>query len=108
MATVVRVSCADCGDLTLRPKDLRLFTTPCAYECRYAFTCPCCSAWISKSAAPYMVQALRQAGVPEQRARVPREVFEPHRGPAISMDEVLDFALELGRVDDVVRFAGRP
>jgi hypothetical protein len=104
----VRVSCVDCGVQRLRPSQVQLFTTPQVYESRYAFTCQMCGSWINRPCPPRLVSDLRQAQVPEQRERVPREVFEPHRGPSIAVDEVLDFVLELAAVDDVARFACRP
>ncbi len=107
MAVRVRVACVDCGEQMLRVEDLQLFTTPSLFEARFAFTCPTCQSWINRPAWPALVADLRRLRVRETRVAIPREVFEPHRGPALTADEVLDFALELAHMDDVARFACR-
>lgn len=106
MAVVVRVSCVDCGDQQVGIGDVQLFTTANVAESRFGFTCPQCLSWINRPAGPNVVAMLREVCVRERR-RVPREVFEQHRGPALTVDDALDFALELRHVDELARYACR-
>lgn len=68
----------------------------------YEFTCGQCRDDIRKPAGPEVVSLLRSGGVKAERWVVPAEAMESHEGPAISYDDVLDFALWLERASSPV------
>ncbi|MGZ4663741.1 MAG: hypothetical protein ACXV5Q_01475 [Frankiaceae bacterium] len=63
----------------------------------YVFRCPLCFTLVQRVAEPATVALLTDAGVKVVRWSMPEQ--EQHTGPAISLDDVIDFALGLGRAD---------
>jgi hypothetical protein len=101
MATI-KASCPCCGDVELTATQVRLVVCSVADWSFYAFTCDQCRDEVRKPAGAEVVSLLRSGGVPVERWVVPAEALEPHEGPVIAYDDVLDFALWLGRADDPV------
>ena len=97
--TTIKASCPVCGDVELRPTQLRLVLCTKPEWSFYAFTCATCSDEVRKPADEEIVALLISGGVIAERWTIAAEVMEPHHGAPITYDDVLDFALELGRVD---------
>jgi predicted RNA-binding Zn-ribbon protein involved in translation (DUF1610 family) len=106
--TTIKASCPSCGEVELTPPDVRLMvcrTAPLSY---YAFDCPHCGDEVRKPADDHVVSLLVSGGVPAQPWSVPAEALEPHAGPALTYDDLLDFGLLLGRTDQLAAIAHTP
>lgn len=91
MATVIKASCQDCGDVELRVRDLRVRVCATADTGSYVFRCPACQMSVVKPAEPRIVDMLVASGVALEKWELPAELFEPHPGPAITHDDLIDF-----------------
>lgn len=100
--TTIKASCPCCGDVELTPTQVRLVVCTVADWSFYAFTCGTCSDEVRKPAGADVVSLLRTGGVCVERWLVPAEALEPHDGPLISYDDVLDFALQLQGSTDLM------
>ena len=97
--TTIKATCPVCGDVDLTPNDVRLTVADAAGWATYTFTCTECHDRIEKPADDEVVALLSSAGV--EIDRVPAEALEGHSGPALTYDDVLDFALWLEKTDFV-------
>ncbi len=97
--TTIKASCPVCGDVELKPAQLRLVVCNRADWSYYAFTCTTCADEIRKPADNEVVSLLVSGGVVAERWAIPAEALEERVGPPINYDDVLDFALALERVD---------
>lgn len=61
----------------------------------YCFRCPGCDGAVAKEASRRIVDLLVSSGVRMQVWRRPAELLEPHDGPALAPDDLLDFHLLL-------------
>jgi hypothetical protein len=91
MATVIKASCHDCGDVELAVDDLCVRVCTEDEQGTYVFRCPSCQMSVVKPAEPRIVDLLVASGVELIQWRLPAELFEPHRGAAISHDDLIDF-----------------
>jgi uncharacterized protein YlaI len=99
--TVVKASCPICGDDKQVPADeVRFVVHDVAEHSFYEFTCPDCHDRVRKPAGKEVIRLLTLGGVVPERVIVPAEALEEHHGPALSWDDVLDFASLLDS-DDV-------
>lgn len=98
--TTIKASCPSCGDVELTSAQVRLVVCSIADWSFYAFTCHTCHDEVRKPAACDAITLLQSAGVLAEMWAVPAEAIERHDGPAISYDDVLDFALRLQGLDD--------
>ena len=92
MATVIKASCHDCGDVELAIDDLagaglHRATT----QGSYVFRCPTCQMSVVKPAEQRIVDLLVASGVELIEWRLPAELFEAHEGAPISHDDLIDF-----------------
>jgi predicted RNA-binding Zn-ribbon protein involved in translation (DUF1610 family) len=90
--TIIKATCPLCGDVELTSAQVRLVLYPVPERSYYAFTCPQCEDSIRKSAGPEVVRLLKVGGVVPERIEVPAEATEVHEGPALTTDDLLDFA----------------
>jgi hypothetical protein len=97
--TTIKASCPMCGDVELKPAQLRLVVCSRSEWSYYAFTCPTCTDEVRKPADEEIVALLVSGGVAAERWHVPAEVLEAKTGSAITYDDVLDFVLNLDRID---------
>ena len=97
--TTIKASCPVCGDVELKPTQLRLIVCTRSEWSYYAFTCTTCRDEVRKPADEEIVALLVSGGVHPERWEIPAEALEEHAGPQITYDDVLDFALELERID---------
>jgi hypothetical protein len=56
----------------------------------YRFQCPLCKEIVSREATTRIVDLLVGAGAPSVTWRWPAELAEPHVGPALTPDDLLD------------------
>lgn len=97
--TTIKASCPCCGDVDLTPAQVRLVVCSVEDWSYYTFTCSRCHEDIRKPAAPQVVGLLTSGGVRAEYWTIPAEALEPHAGPAISHDDVLDMVLALEKMD---------
>jgi hypothetical protein len=94
----VRMTCPRCGPMVVDGGLLRCETEPrppsrglCELDC------PSCSQPILFSTAPAVMEALLEGGAKHPSGAVPFELLEPHAGPPLSWDDLLDFTVALER-----------
>lgn len=90
--TIFTTTCPACGDVTLRPADVRLVL--CPHAASFLFACPGCGVTVTKPAPDEIQLLLISGGV--RPIRVP---VQQHAGPRLTADDLLDFALHLGDTD---------
>jgi hypothetical protein len=96
---LIKATCSDCGDVELRSKDLTVRICEDTSDATYSFRCPVCRMVEVRGAEEHVVDVLLAAGVRCTEWHLPAELREPHRGPAICHDDVLDFHAVLERPD---------
>jgi len=97
--TLIKASCPSCGEVELTPADVSLMVCSHAPLSYYAFTCTGCQNEVRKHADDHVVSLLVSGGVPATVWEVPAEALEPRVGPALSYDDLLDFAIGLNATD---------
>jgi predicted RNA-binding Zn-ribbon protein involved in translation (DUF1610 family) len=103
--TIVRATCPTCGDVEMPLTSLSLRV--CADDGRgtYGFSCPTCGERVVKEAEGMVVGVLLASGVDLAWWELPDELDEPHHGPALTHDDLLDFHLLLEQPDWFARLA---
>lgn len=91
--TTIKATCPTCGDVDLVPDDLVVDDD--GQSASYTFTCPDCYSQVTKSAGRAIVSLLSEAGVEVRRPAPPAL-------PALTYDDVLDFAIRLEQTQDVM------
>lgn len=91
MATVIKASCQDCGDVELQVNDLRVRVCTEVETGSYVFRCPTCQMSVVKPAEPRIVDMLVASGVELVTWDLPAELFEAHPGLPITHDDLIDF-----------------
>jgi hypothetical protein len=104
--TTIKASCPSCGDVDLTPAQLRLVVANVPERSFYSFQCTRCRDEVRKPADEEIVALLVSGGVRAERWQIPAEALESRGGPAISYDDVLDFALAMTRVDSLAAVLG--
>lgn len=99
MATVIKASCHECGDVELAVRDLSVRVCSEAEHGSYVFRCPTCQMSVVKPAEQRIVDLLVASGVELIQWRLPAELFEEHNGDPITHDDLIDFH-HLLREDD--------
>ena len=97
--TTIKASCPTCGEVELTPADVSLMVCSHAPLSYYAFQCATCCQEVRKPADDHVVSLLVSGGVPAQVWELPAEALEVKIGAALTYDDLLDFALELGNTD---------
>jgi hypothetical protein len=92
VATRIRASCADCGDVELRVDDVHVRLCADDNAGSYVFRCPRCDMAVVKDAEQRVVDLLLASGVSMTTWTLPAELLED-RGdhPAFTHDDLLDF-----------------
>jgi predicted RNA-binding Zn-ribbon protein involved in translation (DUF1610 family) len=89
--TTVRAQCPECGDVRLQIHDLTVVVGDDAdMPSSYRFTCPSCDHLVTREATARIVDLLVGAGAAQEIFRWPAELTEPHLGPPITADDLLD------------------
>ncbi len=91
MATRIRASCGDCGDVELRVDDVHVRVCEDDNAGTYVFRCPRCTMAVVKEAEPRVVDLLVASGVELTHWSLPAELRERRNGPAFTHDDLLDF-----------------
>lgn len=91
MATVIKASCHDCGDVELAVHDLEVRVCTQDEQGTYVFRCPTCQMSVVKPAEPRIVDLLVASGVELSTWSLPDELFEPHFGAPLNHDDLIDF-----------------
>lgn len=91
MATVIKASCQDCGDVELGVRDLSVRVCESAPQSSYVFRCPTCQMTVSKPAEQRIIDLLVASGVELVEWRLPAELFEARDGQPITHDDLIDF-----------------
>ena len=105
MATRIRASCADCGDVELRVDDVQVRICADDNAGSYVFRCPGCDMAVVKEAEPRVVDLLLASGVSLTTWSLPAELAERTSSePAFTHDDLLDFHHELASDDWFERF----
>ena len=97
--TTIKASCPTCGEVELTPADVSLVVCSHAPLSYYSFACPSCSESVRKPADDHVVSLLMSGGVHAEVWELPAEALETHSGPALTYDDLLDFAIELAGND---------
>lgn len=103
--TTIKATCPACGEVELTVEQVRLVVCSRPDLSYYAFDCMNCIHEIRKPADKNIVSLLISGGVTATRWRLPAEALEAKVGPLITYDDLLDFALQLSRIDHVAAFA---
>lgn len=93
--TTIRANCPSCGDVQLRATDLVVRVCSDDESGSYCFRCPACEKAVAKEASRRIIDLLVSSGVRMQVWRLPAELHEPHLGPTVTPDDLLDFHLLL-------------
>ncbi len=117
--TRIRANCPDCGEVELTPPQVELRLGRLGRRGLYRFTCPNCMLLVTKPADRRIARLLASAGVqaglpwpgagsgrPRPDADLPAEALEPHYGPPLTWDDLLDLHFELQTPDWWARFLG--
>jgi hypothetical protein len=104
--TIIKATCPSCGDVELSRDQVRLVVHPLADRSFYGFTCTRCGEPVRKPAGDEVVRLLTMGGVVAERIVVPAEALEQRTGPALTPDDVLDFAVWLAGASHVAEAAG--
>jgi hypothetical protein len=94
-AIKVRVVCPECGPVVLPAKEIRCELQTAGDKGMCELSCPVCSTTVLVPAGPVAVQAMREGGAGHMRGSIPFELLEPHVGPPLSWNDLLDFKLAL-------------
>ena len=107
--TTIRANCPTCGDVQLRSNELVVRVCSDDESGSYTFRCPTCAVAVAKGASKRIVDLLVSSGVRMEVWRMPAELAEPHVGPRLQPDDLLDFHLVLesddwfSELEDLVR-----
>lgn len=100
--TIVKTCCYDCGEVEVKLGVIQLSVCTKRSLSFYRFTCPRCSAEVTKPADDMTINLLVGGGLRAEVWEFPAEADEPHTGQALTYDDLLDFALHLGTTDLLV------
>ena len=95
----IRASCPTCGDVELTVSDIQVLVCSTTNEGSYAFRCPDCRLATAKQAESRVVDVLVASGVRLSVWQMPAELAEPHVGPPVSYDDLLEFHFQLEQDD---------
>lgn len=106
--TTIRTTCPRCGEVDMGPESILLSVMQGGREGTYRFTCPTCYDAVEKRADRKIVALLVSAGVDvaareqledDTESLFDADEFDPRgklpRGPAFSVDDLIDFHFRL-------------
>jgi hypothetical protein len=95
MAVVIKADCPGCGVVRLRTRDLTVRVNADDGSGAYCFRCAHCGAAVSHEANQSVRDLLLLAGVRQEEWHWPAELEERPAGPALTVDDLLDFHVML-------------
>lgn len=110
MATLIRATCSDCGDVELGTRDLVVRVCEDDESGTYVFRCPACEHPVVRPADRPTIDILVSSGCRLEVWQLPAELVEPRpEGAAFTYDDIIDFhgLLESESWFDEVRHARR-
>ncbi len=101
----LKATCHDCGPVHIFPDEIELVVCNLPSLSHYSFPCPQCKQTVVKRASDAAIATLLGGNVKPTMWEVPAEAAEPKPGPALTYDDLLDFALQLGESDTLAENA---
>lgn len=104
--TSIKATCPTCGEVELTAEEVTVVV--CSSHAQlsyYAFDCAGCVQQVRKPADRRVVSLLVAGGVVVTHWQVPAEFLEAKSGPALTYDDLLDFALRLKGTTRLAAFA---
>lgn len=105
--TTVKTFCYDCGEVAVDGTRVQLSVCTKRDLSFYRFTCPKCAAEVTRPADDECINLLVSGGIRAEVWELPAEALEKHTGPALTKDDWLDLALNLGTTDLLAEVVGR-
>lgn len=102
----IRAGCAWCGDVELGVAELGIHPSSNGSGL-VEFTCRSCGRLNVRRVSNTEVAVLANVGATRSSRLAPFELLEPHAGPPIGYDEIIDFHEAITRLDDVTRLGRR-
>ena len=100
MATLIRATCEDCGDVELGTRDLVVRLCEETASGSYVFRCPECENPVVHDADRPTIDLLVSSGCRLERWNIPAELAEPRPvGEPFTHDDLIDFHHLLHRPD---------
>lgn len=99
----IKVTCPTCGDLDLLAPEVRALVCSDDQTASYAFRCGTCRMMVVKPTEARIVSLLAASGVELVTWELPAEIHEPHSGPAITWDDLLEFHFRINEEGAMVR-----
>lgn len=92
MATLIRATCSDCGDVELGTRDLVVRLCETNEAGTYVFRCPNCLHPVVRPADRPTIDLLISSGVRLELWTIPSELIEPRPvGAPLTHDDLIDF-----------------
>jgi hypothetical protein len=92
MATLIRATCSDCGDVELGTRDLVVRLCETNEAGTYVFRCPNCMYPVVRPADRSTIDLLISSGVRLELWSIPSELVEPRpTGAPFTHDDLIDF-----------------
>jgi hypothetical protein len=92
MATLIRATCSDCGDVELGTRDLVVRLCEDNEAGTYVFRCPNCTHPVVRPADRPTIDLLISSGVRLELWSMPSELIEPRPvAPPLTHDDLIDF-----------------
>lgn len=89
--TVVRATCATCGDIEMTPQDVCVRVCVDVPMHSYTFSCPVCGLPTGRPIDGQLAELLVTSGSPATLWHLPAEMHEPRGGTPLTYDDLLDF-----------------
>src|SRR5438270_9646932 len=89
------VTCPRCGETVVSPAEVELRICSRRSASFYRFTCPICECYVCKPADESTIKVLMRYGTEITPWFYPAEWDEPHSGPPISWEDILEFHFAL-------------
>ena len=101
MATMqISVECSDCGAVRLKLPDLMIRVCSDNQQWSFCFRCTACGRATSYDSSAAALDLLVTLGAPVEQWHMPAELAETRPvGPALTIDDLLDFHLLMRRAD---------
>lgn len=104
---LLKAGCDKCGPVQVFPDEISLLVCALPALSHYWFVCPQCQQTQVKPASDQAIALLLSGGVRPVIWQSPDEIAELRVGPALTYDDLLDFALQLGETDELSGLADR-
>jgi len=103
--TWIEATCPTCGTVECTPAMFELAVCDQKESSYYVFECPECTERVQKHAEARVIELLIAEGVKPRVWSLPAEILETHAGPALTVDDLLDFHIALEQPDWIAALA---